>query len=82
MPTDQDLFDKGVKTCAAFIDEIVREGSLKHFNAERSVDWMVEQEEGRAIEDSLDKLLNLIVSRLDTDGTGNVEERDFKIARG
>mmetsp|Transcript_12151 Transcript_12151/g.35940 ORF Transcript_12151/g.35940 Transcript_12151/m.35940 type:complete len:106 (+) Transcript_12151:1917-2234(+) len=82
MPTDTEIEDYGCSETGEYFDRLVKEGALKGWNASHKVDWQVEQEEGREIEDTLDKFLNLVVHRLDLDMSGKVDKKDWHIASG
>lgn len=54
----------GVKSCVEFFEMLVQGGQTKAWSAARPMDWTVEQDGGRSIEDVLGKLVALIVHRL------------------
>ena len=69
----------GVESCAEFFEVLGQTGQVKAWSAAHPMDWTVEQEGGRAIEDVLSKLVSLIVHRLDVDENGVVEAKDFAL---
>lgn len=82
MPSDEEIHSKGCRGAGEFFSQLVKEGGLKTFNSTHSVDFKEEQEEGRPIEDVLDKLLDTIVFRLDLDRNAVVDGKDFMLATG
>jgi hypothetical protein len=79
-PTDEEMEDRACKTCGEYFERLIKDGALKSFVATHSVDWQEQQEEGRRLDDVLEKLLSMIILRLDIDGNRVVDTKDFALA--
>jgi len=79
-PTMEEIESAGCKGCGEYLDKLTADGAIKAWRQNNSVRWQEEEGGGRNIEDVLDKLLNAVIHRLDTDKNGVVTLNDFTLA--
>ena len=82
LPSNDYIKAQGASTVVECIDGMISAHQYVEWCTHNAPQCMIEHREGRHLDEALDKLLQLIIARFDTEGNGVVSAKSFKnIAR-
>ncbi|KAL1530238.1 hypothetical protein AB1Y20_001153 [Prymnesium parvum] len=78
IPTDSFLKERGASNVVDCIDTLIAQHKYGEWCTQNAPNWAVEQEDGRHLDEVFEKLLQLLVARLDVEGAGYLSAKSFR----